>query len=177
MNERARALLDAVSDRSSAKRKGRELDAGGPSLKAAVVRLARERGVDLPDDAASWPGKKLLRRALDRSASSQRLGNPIALDEHFTCATCGREVPPHGRSARDHCPFCLWGLHVDDEVPGDRASSCGGRLEPIGVQQKKGRWMLGYRCVKCGARRVNQVLRDGNPPDDWKKVVELAARV
>ena len=36
----------------------------------------------------------------------------------FTCVHCGAEVLPMGKSSRNHCPFCLWSLHVDI-LPGD----------------------------------------------------------
>ena len=54
-------------------------------------------------------------------------------DEGFICAHCGKEVVPLGYSSRNHCPFCLWSLHLDIN-PGDRASECGGSLEPIRVE-------------------------------------------
>ena len=52
----------------------------------------------------------------------------------FTCKVCGWPVVPAGAgsSHRNHCPNCLYSLHLDKE-PGDRASDCHGRMEPIGV--------------------------------------------
>ena len=52
----------------------------------------------------------------------------------FTCRTCGWLVGPEGAGSghRNHCPNCLSSLHVDVE-PGDRASDCGGIMEPIAV--------------------------------------------
>lgn len=51
----------------------------------------------------------------------------------FTCKGCGRLVVPEGAgsSHRNHCPYCLHSLHLDEE-PGDRASTCHGRMEPGG---------------------------------------------
>ncbi|MCA9569947.1 MAG: RNHCP domain-containing protein [Myxococcales bacterium] len=172
----AEELVAAAKSRADCKRLGARLDAE-PDLKPAVVALARANGVDLPDDAPTWPGKRLLRLARGREASSREIGNPVALDEAFTCVSCGREVPRHGRSARDHCPWCLVGLHVDDRVPGDRASTCRARLDPVAVEQKDGRWILVYRCSGCGATRRNQVLMDGDPPDRWAAVVALTGRM
>ena len=48
-------------------------------------------------------------------------------DSGFICAHCGKEVQPLGYTSRNHCPFCLWSLHLD-ENPGDRASDCGGQM-------------------------------------------------
>lgn len=175
MKERARTLIDSARTRADCKRLGQELDRDG-DLRRAVIDEARSRGVDLGDDALGWPGKRLLRRARGREAASRRVGNPIALDESFACVHCGRPIPPHGRSARDHCPHCLWGLHVDDRVPGDRASTCRAPLEPVGVDRKGEKWILVYQCTGCGATRRNQVLLDGEPPDDWEAVVALTGR-
>ena len=60
-------------------------------------------------------------------------------DEGFVCAHCGKSVEPLGYSSRNHCPFCLWSLHVD-ELPGDRANECAGLMEPSRVEldSKKG---------------------------------------
>jgi len=174
--DRAKQLLDGAHNRSTYKSMGAELDAAGPALKAAVVQLARSRGVPLPDEANSWPGKKLLRRAQGLDALAQTRKNPIRRDESFDCVACGRAVPKHGRSARDHCPYCLVGLHVDGPVPGDRAADCGGMLVPVQVSQEGGRWVLGYRCERCGATRRNQVMLDGDPPDDWTRVTALSGR-
>ncbi|MEZ4319130.1 MAG: RNHCP domain-containing protein [Myxococcota bacterium] len=168
-------MIAAASSRGAQKRLGAELDGADPSLKHAVADLARSRGVDLPDDAHEWPGKKLLRRAQGLEDASQVRRNPIRRDEAFTCVACHAEVPAHGRSARDHCPFCLSGLHVDGDVPGDRASECGGVLVAVRVHREKGRWILEYRCERCSAVRRNQVLLDGDPPDDWAKVSALAS--
>ena len=60
-------------------------------------------------------------------------------DSGFICAHCGKEVEPLGFTSRNHCPFCLWSLHVDVH-PGDRANQCKGQMEPIRVEPdaKKG---------------------------------------
>ncbi len=172
--ERAAGLLDLDEGRGALKRAASELDAD-PDLRAAVVALAAERRVALPEDAGSWPGQRLLRAARDRSAAAQEIRSPIARDVGFTCSTGGKATPPHGRTARDHCPYCLWSEHVD-VVPGDRAAGCGGRLEPVAVEKRGGRFVIHYRCARCAAARVNQALLDGDPPDDWERVVALSAR-
>ena len=51
-------------------------------------------------------------------------------DASFVCAHCGKEVKPLGYSSRNHCPFCLWSLHVDNN-PGDRENTCRAPMEPI----------------------------------------------
>ena len=54
-----------------------------------------------------------------------------ACNDSFTCKVCGRLCTPQnaGSDHRNHCPNCLSSLHVDLE-PGDRASDCGGIMDP-----------------------------------------------
>ena len=96
-------------------------------------------------------------------------------DGGFTCLHCGREVPPLGYTSRNHCPFCLWSLHVD-VLPGDRANPCGGLLRPVKTEPdpKKG-FVIVHRCEKCGATvRCKAALR-GNSPDDNDLLIRLTA--
>ena len=51
----------------------------------------------------------------------------------FVCQNCGAEVAPQNVSERNHCPHCLYSLHVDLNVPGDRKSVCHGKMKPIAV--------------------------------------------
>lgn len=75
----------------------------------------------------------------------------FVINEGFVCEKCGAEVSPAEVSCRDHCPFCLWGKHVDVN-PGDRANECGGLLRPVRVdlEGKKGK-VIGFVCERCGA--------------------------
>lgn len=86
----------------------------------------------------------------------------IARQERFTCEHCGTAVEPLKRgSYRNHCPHCLWSKHVDDAGPGDRASLCGGMMEPTGLDHdgKKG-WLLVHRCIVCGKTIPNKTAPD-----------------
>ena len=170
--ERAAALIDAAADRRRLKRLARWLDEADQALKRAVLDEGNRRGADLGPEAIEWPAKRLLRRAMAREATARIRRNPIARDEAFTCLHCGAAVSPHGRTARDHCPHCLWSIHVD-EVPGDRAARCGALLQPIALDHRDGAYVLVYRCTGCGMERRNRVLTDGDPPDDWERVVAL----
>lgn len=169
------AALRSAAATGDVKRLGAWLDAQEDDARAALWSVAVAAGVDLPEDATSWPGKKLLRRALGREADAHVRSTPIARDEAFDCDFCGRPVPPHGRTARDHCPFCLRSVHVD-VIPGDRAAGCGGRLDPIDVALGGDRVTLRWKCARCGAERVNRALLDGEVPDDWAQIVALSAR-
>lgn len=98
------------------------------------------------------------------------------IDEGFRCAHCGKEVKPLGYSSRNHCPFCLWSLHLDVN-PGDRAADCGGALEPIRVEvdPKKG-YMIVHKCQKCGAIRRNRTAHEAKvQPDDLRLIIRLTA--
>ncbi len=172
MSARATALLTASVGRGRLKVLAAELDRD-PALRAELVVAAAAAGVALPAESLGWPGKKLLRAARARADGAQVVTTPTARDEGFACAHCGANVPPHGRTARDHCPHCLWSKHVD-RVPGDRAETCRGDLEPVGIERRGSRTMLRYRCVACGAERVNQALLDGEPPDRWSVIVALS---
>lgn len=64
-----------------------------------------------------------------------------------------------GNGYTDHCPKCLWGLHVDD-FPGDRANPCLGLMKPIGVDLAKGDYTLSYQCEKCHIIKTNKTAPD-----------------
>lgn len=88
-----------------------------------------------------------------------------ACNEEFNCKHCGRTMTPQGAGTdhRNHCSNCLCSLHVD-ECPGDRASDCGGVMEPVAVWTRKGgEWAIIHRCRRCGTLRSNRVAADDNP--------------
>lgn len=92
----------------------------------------------------------------------------------FTCKECGWQVVPEGAGSdhRNHCPNCLYSVHLDNE-PGDRASDCHGRMEPISVWvRKNGEWAIIHRCTVCGKLSSNRSAADDNP----MKLMALAMR-
>ena len=74
-----------------------------------------------------------------------------------------------GDGYTDHCPVCLWGRHVDDIVPGDRASLCGAMMEPQRTEYKNGMFKIYYKCQGCkhefGVREAKE--------DNRERLVEL----
>lgn len=92
----------------------------------------------------------------------------IKKNESFICLNCREEVLPAEKTCRNHCPLCLWSLHVDD-IPGDRACSCRGLMEPIKLEDGKKGFSIVHRCTSCKMVKRNKVL----PDDDWDKVIEL----
>ena len=74
----------------------------------------------------------------------------------FICQNCEKKVSnlAWGTKNRNHCPFCLHSLHVDNIV-GDRLSKCGGK-----TFKKDGEELLVHQCIKCGEIRKNRVAGD-----------------
>lgn len=175
-HKRVAALLAETRGRAECKRLGAWLDDEGRELRVPLLEEARRRGVDLPDEAVAWPGKRLLRRARGAEQAARERRNPIQRDEAFACQHCGREVPPGRSRVRDHCPFCLRSLHVDI-VPGDRAAGCGGLLDPVGLEVGGRQGMvIRYRCRLCGYEHRNRAALDVEPPDDPELLRLLSAR-
>lgn len=79
--------------------------------------------------------------------------------ENFTCLNCGQAVIGNGYT--NHCPHCLWSLHVDIN-PGDRAASCRGSLEPYSAETEGQEIVIIHRCTKCGAMRRNKSATEDN---------------
>lgn len=92
----------------------------------------------------------------------------------FVCQHCNRSVTAeaYGTRHRNHCPHCLWSVHVD-QSPGDRAATCGGAMEPIAVWVKRGgEWAIVHRCATCGRIGTNRIAGDDS---EWA-LMALAAK-
>lgn len=92
----------------------------------------------------------------------------IALNESFTCESCGKEIPPLEGGYRDHCSNCLVGKHVDIN-PGDRQNDCRGLLRPIGLKISNSKEQIVYRCEKCSRLAYCKVAKD----DDREEIIKL----
>ena len=95
-------------------------------------------------------------------------------DNSFVCANCQKKVEPLGYTSRNHCPFCLWSLHVDVN-PSDRANSCMGKMRPVRVEldSKKG-YVIIHKCEKCGEIKRNRAANEAKvQPDDIKLIIKL----
>ena len=87
----------------------------------------------------------------------------------FICANCEANIKPlDNGSYRNHCPSCLYSLHIDN-LPGDRANNCLGLMRPIGIRNnsKKG-YQIIHCCKKCGVEKVNRVA-----PDDMETLISM----
>lgn len=97
-------------------------------------------------------------------------------DNGFVCAHCGKKVEPLGYTSRNHCPFCLWSLHLDIN-PGDRSCTCGGQMQPVKVETdaKKG-YIIVHRCLSCGEIHRNKAAHEAkNQPDNLSLLIKLTA--
>jgi hypothetical protein len=97
-------------------------------------------------------------------------------NSHFICVVCLQHVMPlRNGSYRNHCPFCLSSLHVDDLIPGDRKSICHGIMSACRVKfnGKKG-WQIVHKCMKCGTEKVNMIAEGDVQADDWIQIVLLS---
>jgi len=92
----------------------------------------------------------------------------------FICVHCGSTVTPpeSGSRQRNHCPKCLWSVHVDLRI-GDRRSGCRAPMEPVGIWTKEnGEWSVIHRCTGCGFLRANRISAD----DDELRLFMIAAK-
>lgn len=89
--------------------------------------------------------------------------------EDFKCENCGHEVKGDGYT--NHCPKCLWSKHVDNN-PGDRANTCGGKMEPIEAFYEKESWFVVHQCGKCGSKKKIKLTKD----DSLLAVEEIIAK-
>ncbi|MET7279083.1 RNHCP domain-containing protein [Kribbella sp. NPDC005582] len=87
----------------------------------------------------------------------------------FTCAHCAAGVSPlTNGSYRNHCPDCLYSLHVDI-TPGDRENPCGALMRPVQLEHHSAKgYMLVHECLTCGTRRRNRIA-----PDDLDQILIL----
>lgn len=91
------------------------------------------------------------------------------IDEEFICEHCGMKVAKLGYTARDHCNYCLYSLHVDI-LPGDRKNNCRGLLKPIGIEKYRDTYKIIYECMKCHKTHKNIMASD----DNYDLIIELS---
>lgn len=96
----------------------------------------------------------------------ERERRKVHISESFKCRHCKQFIgaPPSGGSQRNHCPMCLYSLHVDGKTPGDRLSDCRSLMEPVGTfYRANGEQVVVHRCLGCGFVRYNRIAADDNP--------------
>jgi len=122
------------------------------------ARARREQSLRMPPEEppARYPGR----------------GRGHTPEQSFKCGHCKHFVGPvpSGGRQRNHCPFCLYSRHVDAARPGDRASSCGALMAPVGAfQRPNGEHCVVHRCLGCGFERFTRIAAD----DDFDLVLSL----
>ena len=93
-----------------------------------------------------------------------KINNKKDTGDFFICIQCGMNVSlkAFGTKERNHCPFCLWSIHIDLR-PGDRKCFCKGGMAPISVWIKDdGEWSIIHRCTICGMLKTNRIAGDDN---------------
>ena len=93
------------------------------------------------------------------------------LDEEFICINCNKKVSKLNYSSRDHCPYCLYSLHVDIN-PGDRQNTCKGILEPIGIEKFKDTFKIIYKCQSCKEIHKNIMAKD----DNYDEILKISSK-
>ena len=99
-------------------------------------------------------------------------------DSGFICGHCKKEVPPLGYTSRNHCPYCIWSRHLD-ENPGDRLSECKGLMEPVSaVPDNKIGYIIIHKCTECGAIRRNKAAYGpkADVGDNIKLIISLTGK-
>ncbi len=94
------------------------------------------------------------------------------IDVAFTCRNCNYEVTTLGYTARDHCPKCLYSIHIDNN-PGDRANTCLGDLIPINIEKYKDTFKIIYKCNNCGVIKKNIMAND----DDYDTILKITSNL
>ena len=131
---------------------GKHPRGSGNSMRAAALRDDTD---DLDDADHAWVARDGCR---DRKR--------VEVSEPFKCRNCRAFIgePPSGGRNRNHCPLCLYSLHVDAKTPGDRASGCRSSMEPIGTFYRPNlEQVVIHRCLGCGFVRYNRVAADDSP--------------
>lgn len=94
-------------------------------------------------------------------------------DEEFICRNCGKKVEKLNYTARDHCPYCLTSIHIDNN-PGDRSCTCLGTLNPIAIEPfKKGKYKIIYKCDRCNIIKKNVMAND----DNFDLIIDIMSHV
>jgi hypothetical protein len=98
----------------------------------------------------------------------------LVKNDGFVCEYCGEKNPPAVKTCRNHCRKCLCSKHVDDTSPGDRMSSCGGKMSIGAVLPgtKKTDYVLLHVCEKCGKETKNRMADD----DEMNILIEFSER-
>ncbi len=110
------------------------------------------------------------RQNTSHSQTTTHTKNFIHINTSFKCKNCGENNPKLNKSCRNHCKYCLFSQHVDQNTPGDRKSTCKALMQPFSATQnsKKG-WIIKHKCTKCSKIIPNKAAED----DNFEKLIQL----
>jgi hypothetical protein len=93
----------------------------------------------------------------------QQSKKTVKINQGFKCQKCGFENLPALKTCRNHCQNCLYSWHVDQNLPGDRKSTCLSLMEPVRIDHdgKKG-YTIVHQCLVCGKKISNKTADDDN---------------
>jgi DNA-directed RNA polymerase subunit RPC12/RpoP len=99
--------------------------------------------------------------------------HPVKINTAFRCKNCKKNINQADKTCRNHCKYCLYSLHVDENVPGDRRSQCHGLMEPTSIDYnpKKG-YQIIHQCLKCAVKKINKTADD----DNIELIIEIMRR-
>jgi hypothetical protein len=143
---------------------------GGEARHSLVKPGAREISRGEPTEPSAFAVVSLRPRRAGVSRATE--------NQSFICAHCGERVHRlRNGSFRNHCPACLWSVHLDN-TPGDRGSTCGGLMEPVRLEQPRGKGLaVVHVCTVCGRRSRNRLAGDDpRQPDSWEAIARIQER-
>lgn len=82
------------------------------------------------------------------------------INETFVCINCKKEIPLASKTCRNHCPYCFTSLHVDGDIPGDRNTSCHGKMYPRQYFLANWTMKILFECEKCHKQHRNKRAED-----------------
>lgn len=82
------------------------------------------------------------------------------INESFICIHCGKHISQAAKTCRNHCPHCFVSLHVDGEIPGDRATTCGWTMYPTAYEIRNWQLKICFQCKQCGKIHRNKRADD-----------------
>jgi len=139
--------------------------------------LSRRSRNDFDENFEKLSNRKCSGKEYSAGIQKEKQGRIIVDTHDFKCQQCGAFVSADralsGVNNRNHCPFCLWSRHVDQDTPGDRKAICKSRMQPLGLtvkhtikrygMEKVGELMLIHRCTGCGKHSINRIAADDDP--------------
>ncbi|MEQ9366687.1 MAG: RNHCP domain-containing protein [Leptospirales bacterium] len=131
------------------------------SFEKNYKKTSRKPGAD-PEEPADFEDADEHRSRRSKTRD-YRKASALARAESFRCKKCRAMIgaPPSGGLQRNHCPLCLYSMHIDNR-PGDRSANCGSSMEPISIWVRDREWVLLHRCMGCGVIHSNRIAADDN---------------